>query len=234
MVSGEPRDIIDADDDSVVQPGQLLPEPHIPSAAQVAAHKLTHLPYRSWCEHCGRARRQNTPHRQRLPSSQRTTPLLAADYCFIRDSQDKDLCTVLVGRLYPAKALFAVVCDQKGADDYVITRLAQFIRNSGYSHIVYKSDQEPSIRTMFEEAFRRSHRQGSCYNPKLRQFVPESSAVGESQSNGKAENSVQRLEDMIRTYKSALETHISFRIPSKHPLIRWIVDHTASVYNRHV
>ena len=123
-------------------------------------------------------------------------------------------------------------CDQKGADDYVITRLAQFIRNSGYSHIVYKSDQE-AIPAMFEEAFRRSHRQGSCYNPKLRQFVPESSAVGESQSNGKAENSVQRLEDTIRTYK-ALEEHIKLRIPSKHPLIRWIVDHAASVYNRHV
>ena len=39
---------------------------------------------------------------------------------------------------------------------------------------------------------------------------------------------------MIRTYKSALEEHIEFRIPSKHPLIRWIVDHAASVHNRHV
>ena len=87
---------------------------------------------------------------------------------------------------------------------------------------------------MFEEAFRRSHREGSCYNPKMRQFAPESSAVGESRSNGKAENSVQRLEDMIRTYKSVLEEHIKFRIPSKHPLIRWIVDSAASVYNRHV
>ena len=159
---------------------------------------------------------------------------MVADYCFIHDSQDKDLCTVLVGRLYPAKALFAVVCDQKGDDDDVITRLARSIRNSGYSHIVYKSDQEPSIRTMFEEAFRRSHRQRCCYNPKLRQFVPESSDVGESRSNGKAENSVQRLRDMIRTYKSALETHINFRIPSQHPVIRWIVDHAASVNNRHV
>ena len=89
---------------------------------------------------------------------------MVADYCYIRDSQDKELCTVLVGRLYPAKALFAVVRDQKGVDDYVVTRLAQLIRNSGYSHIVCKSDQEASIRAMLEEAFRRSHRQGSCYN----------------------------------------------------------------------
>ena len=136
--------------------------------------------------------------------------------------------------LYPAKALCAVVCAQKGVDDYVVTRVAQLIRNFGYSHIVYESDQEASIRAMFEEAFRRSHRQGSCYNPKLRQFVPESSVVGESQSNRKAENSVQRLEDMIRTHKSALEKRIKFQVPARHPLLRWFVDHAASVYNRHV
>ena len=68
----------------------------------------------------------------------------------------------------------------------------------------------------------------------MKQFIPESSAVGESQSNGKAESSVLRLEDLIRTYKYALESHIGFRIPSKHAVMRWIVDHAASVYNRHV
>ena len=98
---------------------------------------------------------------------------------------------------------------------------------------MFKSNQEASIRALFEEAFRASHRQGSCYNPGLQQFVPEPSAVGESQSNGKAENAAQRLEDMIRTYKSALEDRIRFRVPSGHPLLRWIVDHATSVYNRH-
>ena len=135
---------------------------------------------------------------------------MVADNVYIRDCQDKELCAVLVGRLYPANALFAVLCDQKRVDDDVVTRLAQCIRNSGYSHIAYKSDQEASIHAMFEEAFRRSSCQGSCYNPKLRQLLPESSAVDESQSNGKAQNSVQRLEDMTRTHKSALEERIKF------------------------
>ena len=234
MIPGEPKDIVDDDEDSAIQPGMPLPEPITPTAIQVAAHNLTHLPYRSWCSHCVRARRANSHHRSIPSSRQRTTPLLVADYCFVRDCQDKELATVLVGRLYPSKALFAVVCDQKGVDNYVVTRLAHFIRDSGHSHIVYRSDQERSIRAMFEEAFRLSHRQGSCYNPKLQQFVPEESSVGESQSNGKAESTVQRLEDMIRTYKSALEDRIKFRIPSNHALTRWIVDHAASVYNRHV
>lgn len=93
----------------------------------------------------------------------------------------------------------AVVCSSK-TNDFVIDRLAHFIRDSGYVRIVYKSDQEASLRMVFEAAFQRSTRQGECYNPRLVQFTPEASAVGESQSNGKAENTVQRIEDLVRTY----------------------------------
>ena len=50
---------------------------------------------------------------------------MVANYCYIRESNNKELCTVFVGRLDPAKAPFAVVRDQKGVDDYVVTRLAQ-------------------------------------------------------------------------------------------------------------
>ena len=87
---------------------------------------------------------------------------------------------------------------------------------------------------MFEDAFNRSGRDGVAFDPRLEQFVPEASAVGKSQSNGKAENTVQRLEDMLRTYKSALETNIDSRIPTDHPIIHWMVEHGAAVYNSHV
>ena len=234
IVPGEPSDIIDEEDASVIQPGEGMPEPYVPTSAQVAQHNLTHLPYRSWCKWCVMARRPNSQHRSKHPSFQRNTPLLVADYCQIRDSREEDLATVLVARLYPAKAILGVVCDNKGVDEMVIARLASFIKDSGYSKIVYKSDQERALRAMLEESFRRSGRTGECYNPTLQQFVPEASAVGESQSNGKAENAVQRLEDMVRTYKAALEDHIGSRIPSRHPVIRWIVEHAACTYNRHV
>ena len=65
---------------------------------------------------------------------------------------------------------------------------------------------------MFEEAFKVAGREG------LHQMVPEASAVGESQANGKAESSVQKVEDLLRTYKSALETNINERIPADHPV----------------
>ena len=184
------------------------------------------MPYRAWCEHCVAARRRNSPHLRSSDSSQRSKPLLVADYCFVRDNHDKELATILVARLYPSKALLATVCPHKGVDEVVISRMASFIKDSGYSSIDYRSDQEPSIRAMFEEAFKVAGREG------LHQMVPEASAVGESQSNGKAESSVQKVEDLLRTYKSALETNINERIPADHPVFAWMVDHTASIYNR--
>ena len=99
--------------------------------------------------------------------------MLVADYRIVRDCQDNEVATVGVGRLYPSKALVAVVCNQKGLDDHVVTRLAHFIPDSCYNHIVYKSDRERPVRAVFEEALRLPHKQESCYNLKLQQFVPE-------------------------------------------------------------
>ena len=58
-------------------------------------------------------------------------PLLVADYCHMRDSQDSELAKVLVAKLFPAKALLAVVVDQKGLSEMVTDRVAKFIKDSG-------------------------------------------------------------------------------------------------------
>ena len=82
----------------------------------------------------------------------------------------------------------ATVVDSKGVEDHAISRLATFICESGYRGIVYKSEQERSIRAMFEEALRRSRRESILFQPTLEDFVPDTSDVGESQSDGKVEN----------------------------------------------
>ena len=37
-------------------------DPKLPPRAEVEAHNLTHLPYRSWCKHCVRGRGKELPH----------------------------------------------------------------------------------------------------------------------------------------------------------------------------
>ena len=36
------EDLVDLDDDSVVQPAKPLPDPKVPTAAEIDAHMLTH------------------------------------------------------------------------------------------------------------------------------------------------------------------------------------------------
>lgn len=108
----------------------------------------------------------------------------------------------------------------------------QFFKETGHSHMTYKSDQETSLGAHFEEAFQKSSRQGALHNPRLQQLVLEASSARESQSNGRAENAVQRLEDMVRTFKSALEMNIGSRISSSSAILKWMVKHAASALNR--
>ena len=173
-----PDDVIDVDDNMVCQPCEPMIEPKVPTAAEIIAHNITHLPYRSWCPHCVAARRPNSHHARSKAEDRKASPLLVADYCFMKDNNDDDIVTVLVVRLYPAKAILATVCPAKGVDDHVISRVTKFISDSGYLKLIYRSDQEPALRAMLEEAFRKAS------EARLEQAVPEASAVGESQSNG--------------------------------------------------
>ena len=231
-------DLVDGEEESEVQQPRGVPPPPEPTADEIERHNLTHFPYRSWCPHCLVCRRPNMQHR-RSPASGRKVPLFCADYCFVKDYQDESMTTILAGRLYPSNAVFATVCDAKGTEDEkAILRLSQFIKDSGVPKLVYKSDQERAIAKMTEEALRRAGRNGQPENPDtfdsgLEQAVSEHSAIGESASNGRAERTVQAVEDLLRTLKSALEARIKARIPVDHPILRWMVEHVASILNRY-
>ena len=138
------------DDEDVVQDEQGegfiipkgIPEPKAPPIEAQRRHNLTHWPYAPWCPHCVMARRLNSPHFQARRGDQtRSLPLLVLDYCFVRNEQEQDSVTVLVGKLYPYRRTFACVVDTKGGTDgYAVDRLAEFIRTSGITRFVYKTD----------------------------------------------------------------------------------------------
>ena len=219
---------IDADTGDVTVCARALPTPKLPPPSVVAHHNLTHFPYRSWCPYCVAGRRPNTQHRSQSVDRGRSLPVFHADYCFPRDSHDESCITVLVGRMSPSKAMFASFCDVKGPTDaYALDRLENFLKDEGVSKISYRSDQEPAIVSLIETALKNSGKAGE-----MTDASPEHSAVGESASNGVAERTVQQFEDLLRTLKAALEARLKTRLPSKHPVMRWLIQHVASIYNR--
>ena len=211
----------------VAQSPRGMPSPVQPSADEVARHWLTHLPYRNWCRWCVAAKLGNAPH-PTLPDHSREVPLFVADYCYVRDSKDDDLLTCFVGKVYPSRALFSVPCDVKGEDPYAVGRLVEFIRSCGIWRMVHMSDQEKSIGAMIDGAMRELGGSTDWVGA-----VREVSAVGESQSNGKAESAVKAVQDQIRVMTAALESRVSARIPSIHPVLKWLVEYASVILNKY-
>ena len=213
-------DHIDGEDEMVAETGECvqvakgLPFPKLPSQSEIEQHNLTHLPYRSWCPFCVAGRRKNNPHLANQ-GKERTVPLFVSDYCFLRDDDDTETLSVLVGRMCPSQAVVAIPCEHKGSDPYAVHRLRAFLKSEGTSEFVFKSDQERSLRKLLEDTMTEAKKNGEIFSA-----VPEASAVGESQSNGRAESAVQYFEDQIRTLKAALESRLKTNSLIKHPSIR--------------
>ena len=129
--------------------------------------------------------------------------------------------------------MFATVVSEKGVnDDLAIKQLGIFFKENGVRNMVYKSDQENSLKACIDEAVRSVGGTATEDDDAVLCAVPEYSAVGESASNGKAERSVQQLEDQVRTLKSALEERIGARLGSTHSVMRWLVRHCSSILTR--
>eukprot|EP00973_Karenia_brevis_P068453 9520545-Karenia_brevis.AAC.1 len=59
--------------------------------------------------------------------------------------------------------------------------------------------------------------------------VPVNSPVGDSQSNGRVENAIGRVQAGIRTLKHATESELKTLISTGHPLFPWLVEWVADL-----
>ena len=140
-------------------PPKPLPSPKEMSDVQRRIHDITHLPYDPGCAICVSCRRPNDHHRLSHDAS-RTIPLVVGDYAFPKNMGDDDPLTVLVLRVYPFKLMLCCWVLSKGRDPRVVARLARFFKDIGLTHFAYRSDREPSICAMFEDACALSGRKG--------------------------------------------------------------------------
>ena len=72
--------------------------------------------------------------------------------CIRDSSEDGEGLTTLVIKIYPYKLSFVCVVPVKGRDPRVVNRLERFIKECGLVHFTFRSDREPAIVAMLEEA----------------------------------------------------------------------------------
>jgi len=192
----------DEDDGDEFFPGDMLAEedashlrlraPVKPTPEMVEIHNQSHLPFRSWCKYCVRARGRSMKH-TRVSHDDEQIPTISIDYGFLgdKDSPATDL-PVLVGKDRRSGMVWSSPVPAKGihAHPHGSDRLRQWIDETGYKRAVVKSDQEPAIKALIGAV------KNSWKGELLEEHAPKEA---HERSNGEAEITVQQAHGMART-----------------------------------
>ena len=199
--------------------------PKEPTKEEIAAHNLTHTPYRSWCPECVRARGRANPHFKQ-DKEEKGVPGIHIDYLFMRDKPGADLIPVITIKDDDTKSVRAHVVPRKGDIDWVADEVIKDISKLGHSaEVIIKSDQEPALIDLRKTIVQR--------RGKSAKTLEENAKNKDSQSNGVIERAIQGVEGMVRTMKFALEKRLNTTFESSHPVMAWIIEHAAETLNRY-
>ena len=157
----------------------------LPTKEEYEEHMQFHIPYRSWCPFCAQGKMAANPKKKSDDKADEPeVPIIGWDYMEQREKDGKfakgDMePKTLVGFDRKRKWMTAEVVPHKGVNPYAVKAVSEEIENSGYSRIILKSDQEPSLLALLRTA---KNERSECI-----EVSSEWSPVGESQSNGSIE-----------------------------------------------
>ena len=65
-------------------------EKYAPTQEEINRHMATHLPYRSWCEHCVKGKGLGMPHKRNRGYRENGEPVVSVDYTFMHDRRNEE------------------------------------------------------------------------------------------------------------------------------------------------
>ena len=155
-------------------------------------------------------------------SAGREVPQVCLDYAFLCDKDETETITCRVCKDAGTRNLFGDVCPRKGALEYSVAQTLVNIRRLGYKRMILKTDQEPALVALAN----------AVISQREEETILEHSQVAESASNGVIEKGVQQLEEQVRVLKLGLQQRIGSFVPTKHPIMTWLVPHAADSLNK--
>ena len=158
---------------------------------------------------------------------------ISMDYMYLHDRVGKDRDSkwnppylVVVehrhGRIWAYQTL------NKGPNDdasWLPARLIQDWDDCGFKEVVIqlKTDQEPSMINL----------QAAIQSQRPKGIIPVNSPVGESESNGRVENAIRRVQEKTRALRHQLESNIKQKILGCNPIMSWLVRWAAEVLSKY-
>ena len=120
--------------------GEVRKDPGQPTAAEIAKHNATHLPYRSWCKHCVNGRGVTHPHLTHKHNREEEVPTVGVDYHYMGKEEEEGTVPMLCIKDSHSKVVFDMAVTEKGVNTYVVNRIIQCLDLLGHNSIILKSD----------------------------------------------------------------------------------------------
>ncbi len=237
---------------------KVAPAPVRPPPAVVEEHRVTHIPYRNWCDECARGRGLGEQ-RGRHVGRAHEIPRVGIDYWYITTGslkqrnelideypltskgdaaleearKQRDIMKCLIVRCHESKAIFAHAIPVKGDDEDhdVADLIASDVAFMGHVRLLLKSDNEPALLKLAEAALLKIRCQVQKDESPVKSVSSEQAAKYEIASNGGTECGIRAVRGLFRTLKLCTEKRIGQEIPPTHPLSAWLIGHVCLLLN---
>ena len=124
--------------------------PGAPTEQQKEDHYRSHIPFRSWCPVCVKAKGREDMHIKGNTVGGKAT--ISLDSKLFAELPDQENITAIVMKDEESKAPFIHYCIQKGAqDEWIVRKILEDIENLGHGEIILKTDGEPAIVQLLEQ-----------------------------------------------------------------------------------
>ena len=209
---------------------------HTPAAPvdeeEIMKHRLTHIPYKDWCEFCIAGKGKADRH-ERDPSSlkEHEVPVISFDLCYTGasgeavDEKSNAKVVVLVLHDSHSSAVHAVPIKGKSETQHMVREASRFIEHLGHGDICLRCDQEPTmlnLQTVLQRSLLRLGRKVTCENSKILDHA----------SNSWVEKSIDRVRNTANVFLHQLRAMLEVEVPISHPLVAWAFVHSAWTLNR--
>ena len=188
-----------------------------PTEQQRATHNLTHLPYRSWCEHCVKAK----SHEKQSKRQTDKQPVIQIDYCVVQTGPDVGKRLVLTAVDIQTGLATAVLVPHKGRHAYSVAELKKFIYETGRTYGILQYDKRPPLKALVTDVAK-----------ELRGMSIRATPKNWKQTRESIDKMHLTLFEQSRTLRLQLQKRLHTEVDSNHCIFPWIVKHSQFLLNR--
>ena len=192
------------------QKPQCLKTPESVTAADKEAHSLTHMPFRSWCTVCQRAKGQHQHHK----GNQKLTSVIQLDHSFYKVPGETQNLKVLTFVETITSMSGAVIVPDLSANQVAIKALKKFIAVNGFTKSVLQCEGHSGLLALQEQV-------GQEVSLPTQISPPYS-----HQSQGTVERFHKTLYGQVRAIRIGLADHLN--VDADHldaAFMPWIIQH---------